>query len=64
MTPFRIWLCSVVLPGILGLAALAAIVIPGGGDLTWPRLIAGLSVYAAIHIGGATAIALTLTKRP
>lgn len=56
MTDTRFWLCAVALPGAAALAVLAAVVLPAGGDLGWPRLIAGFGAYLAVHIGGSAAV--------
>ncbi|MFD9443433.1 hypothetical protein [Streptomyces sp. NPDC060001] len=48
-------LYTMVLPGLLGISAMACIVLPfarGGHELTWPRLLTGLSALAIIQIGG------------
>lgn len=49
----RIWLYTMLLPGLLGIAALAAIVLPGpGSDLTLTRLLTGCAAMIAIQAGG------------
>ncbi|WP_406730875.1 hypothetical protein [Streptomyces sp. NBC_01794] len=49
----RVWLYGMVIPGLLGLAALAAIVLPGDGDdLTYTRLLIGCGSMIAVCIGG------------
>lgn len=49
----RIWLYGMVLPGMLGLAAMAAIVLPGDGDdLTYPRLLFGCAAMIAVCVAG------------
>lgn len=49
-------LYTMALPGLLGIGAMACIVLPfarGGHELTWPRLLAGLAALGVIQIGGA-----------
>lgn len=49
----RLMLTGMLIPGILGLAAMAAIVIPRGGhELTWPRLLTGCAALVTIQIIG------------
>lgn len=48
-------LYTMLLPGLLGIGAMACIVLPfarGGHELTWPRLLAGLAVLGVVQIGG------------
>ncbi|MEW2266880.1 hypothetical protein [Streptomyces sp. NPDC047868] len=48
-------LYTMVLPGLLGISAMACIVLPfarAGHELTYPRLFAGLAVLGIIQIGG------------
>jgi hypothetical protein len=48
-------LYTMLLPGLLGLSAMACIVLPfarGGHELAWPRLLAGLAVLGIVQIGG------------
>lgn len=48
-------LYTMILPGLLGLGAMACIVLPfarGGHELTYPRLFAGLAAMALVQIGG------------
>jgi hypothetical protein len=48
-------LYTMVLPGLLGLGAMAFIVLPfarDGHELTWPRLLAGRAAMGIIQIGG------------
>jgi hypothetical protein len=58
----RIWLYGMAIPGILGLAVMAAIVLPGdGGDLTLTRLLIGCGAMIAVqvcggYVGGRTAV--------
>lgn len=49
----RAWLYGTVIPGALGLAAMAAVVLPGDGtDLTYTRLFAGCGALIAVCIVG------------
>lgn len=49
----RVWLYGMVIPGALGLAVMAAIVLPGdGSDLTYTRLLAGCGALIAVCIAG------------
>lgn len=48
-------LYTMILPGLLGLSAMACIVLPfarGGHELTWTRLLTGLAVLGIVQIGG------------
>lgn len=48
-------LYTMLLPGLLGIGALASIVLPfarGGHELTWPRLLAGCCAMLVTQIGG------------
>lgn len=47
----RIWLYGMAIPALLGLATLAAIVLPGD-DLTYTRLLVGCGVMIAVMTGG------------
>ncbi|WP_329336116.1 hypothetical protein OG252_13170 [Streptomyces sp. NBC_01352] len=47
----RIWLYTVAFPGLLGLATMAAIVLPGD-DLTLTRLLAGCGAMIAVQVIG------------
>lgn len=52
----RIWIYGMVIPALLGLATLAAIVLPGD-DLTYTRLLVGCGVMIAVmtvagYVGG------------
>lgn len=50
----RLIVTGMLIPGILGIAAMAAIVIPRGGhDLTWPRLLAGCTALVVVQVAGA-----------
>ncbi|MCX4707083.1 hypothetical protein [Streptomyces sp. NBC_01373] len=62
MTDTRFWLYAVALPGAVALAVLAAVVIPAGDQLGWPRLIAGFGAYAAVHIGGSTLAGIRIRR--
>lgn len=57
---------GMLIPGVLGISALAAIVIPRGGhELTWPRLLSGLAAMLVVQIGGSyTAGRLSLRSQP
>lgn len=47
----RSFVLGMVIPSLLGLAAMAAIVIPRGGhELTWPRLLAGCAALVATQV--------------
>jgi hypothetical protein len=49
----RLIVTGMLIPGVLGIGAMAAIVIPRGGDeLSWPRLLAGLGALMIVQIGG------------
>ncbi|MEU4967763.1 hypothetical protein [Streptomyces smyrnaeus] len=49
----RLWLYGMVIPGVLGLVAMAAIVLPGdGGDLTYTRLLTGGGALIATCVLG------------
>lgn len=49
----RIWLYGMVIPGVLGLVAMAAIVLPGDGDnLTYTRLLTGCAALIATCTAG------------
>ncbi|WP_406418473.1 hypothetical protein [Streptomyces sp. NBC_01614] len=49
----RVWLYGMVIPGALGLAVMAAIVLPGdGSDLTYTRLLTGCGALIAVCIAG------------
>jgi hypothetical protein len=49
----RIRLYGMVIPGILGLASMAAIVLPGDGDdLTYVRLLSGCAAMIAVCVAG------------
>lgn len=53
MPMLRVWLYAMLLPGLLGIAALAAIVLPGDGDdLTLTRLLTGCGVMIAVQVIG------------
>lgn len=44
---------GMLVPGIIGLAAMAAIVLPRGGhELTWPRLLAGCATLITVQLAG------------
>lgn len=50
---FRQVLATMVVPLVLGIAGMAAVVLPRGGhELTWPRLIAGLGILGVFQVGG------------
>jgi hypothetical protein len=51
----RLFLYGMALPAMLAFATLAAIVMPNGDQLDWPRLISGFAAYLAVNIGGAAA---------
>ncbi|WP_405747793.1 hypothetical protein [Streptomyces canus] len=63
MTDTRIWLQAVALPGVVGLAVLAAVVLPAGDNLSWPRLVAVFGAYIAIHVGGSALIGIQIRRR-
>lgn len=63
MTDTRFFLYAVALPGAVALGVLAAILLPAGDQLTWPRLIAGFAAYMAVHIGGSALIGAHLRRR-
>lgn len=48
----RLWLYSTLIPAALGIAALAAVVLPGD-DLTLTRLLAGGGAMILVQCGGA-----------
>ncbi|GAA3155490.1 hypothetical protein ACFQ0X_44125 [Streptomyces rectiviolaceus] len=49
----RLFLYGMAIPGFVGLAAMAGVVLPGDGDdLSLPRLLAGGFTMMAIQIGG------------
>ncbi|MFC9497661.1 hypothetical protein [Streptomyces sp. NPDC056982] len=51
--PLRLTVYMMVIPLILGISAMAAIVLPRGGhELTWPRLLTGLATLAVVQLGG------------
>jgi hypothetical protein len=52
MTYTKLIVFGMLIPGVLGLAAMAAIVVPGGDELTWPRLAAGCAALVATQIIG------------
>jgi hypothetical protein len=53
ITVRRTIVTALVIPGILGLAAMAAIVLPRGGhELTWPRLLSGCAAMVVIQFLG------------
>lgn len=50
----RIWLYAMLIPGALGIATLAAIVLPGDGDdLSLTRLLVGAGAMILVQCGGA-----------
>ncbi|MEV6421833.1 hypothetical protein [Streptomyces sp. NPDC051662] len=50
----RLLAYGMLVPGIIGSAAMAAIVLPRGGhELTWPRLLAGCATLLTIQLAGA-----------
>lgn len=49
----RTFLYGMAIPGVLALAALAAILLPAGAHLTWARLGIGFAAYLAVNLGGA-----------
>lgn len=55
MGPRHLLWYTMILPGLLGLGAMACIVLPfarGGHELTWPRLLAGCAALGIIQIVG------------
>ena len=48
----RVWVYGMAIPGILGLAAMAAIVLPDGGNLGWARLLSGCGALIGVCIAG------------
>lgn len=49
----RVVVYGMVIPSVLGLVAMAAIVIPRGGhELSWPRLLAGCAALVVIQVVG------------
>ena len=47
----RSFMLGMVIPFLLGLAAMTAIVIPRGGhELTWPRLLSGCAALVATQV--------------
>lgn len=51
--PLRLAIYGMLIPGVIGIAAMAAIVLPRGGhELSWPRLVAGCVALLAVQIGG------------
>lgn len=49
----RVFLYGMVIPGMLGLAMLALVVLPGDGDdLTLTRLLAGCAAMIAVQVAG------------
>jgi hypothetical protein len=54
----------VVLPtGLLGIAAAAAVWVPGGGDLSWTRFLAGGAALVLVQVLGSAAIGYILGRR-
>jgi hypothetical protein len=42
---------------------LAAVVLPAGDQLGWPRLIAAFGAYLAIHVGGSALIGIRIRRK-
>lgn len=57
-------LLYVVLPaGLLGIAAAAAVWVPGGSDLSWTRFLAGGAALVVVQVLGSAAIGYVLGRR-
>lgn len=51
--PLRLAIYGMLIPGIIGIAAMAAIVLPRGGhELTLPRLLAGCAALLVVQVAG------------
>jgi hypothetical protein len=48
----RAWFYVMVIPGVLGLAAMAAIVLPYGDDLSLARLLVGCAAMIVVQVAG------------
>jgi len=48
----RIFIYGMLIPGILALSSLAAVVLPGGDDLSLTRLLLGCGAMLAIQVTG------------
>lgn len=64
MSMLRLWLYAMVVPGVLGLAAMAAIVLPHGNDLTLTRLLAGCSAMITVQVVGGAVGGWLSAKEP
>lgn len=62
----RLIVTGMLIPGVLGIGAMAAIVIPRGGhELTWPRLLTGLATMVVVQVvGGYIAGRLSVRSQP
>jgi hypothetical protein len=61
----RFFLCSILIPGVLGLAVLAAIVLPGDGDdLTLTRLLVGCGAMVVIQVSGGVVVGWLFGRHP
>ncbi|WP_330335736.1 hypothetical protein OHS33_39520 (plasmid) [Streptomyces sp. NBC_00536] len=47
---FLLWV--VLLPGLIGIAAMAAVLLPGANDLSLPRVLAGGAAMMAVQVAG------------
>ncbi|MFE9003059.1 hypothetical protein ACFYOY_13100 [Streptomyces sp. NPDC007875] len=59
-------LYTMILPGLLGVGALASIVLPfarDGHELTFPRLLAGCAAMLVIQIGGGFIAGYSIGRR-
>jgi hypothetical protein len=61
--PLRLFVTMLVIPTVLALGAMAAIVIPSGDELSWPRFIAGCAAFVVVQVGGTCIVGFRNLRR-
>ncbi|MFD9453468.1 hypothetical protein ACFWBC_10305 [Streptomyces sp. NPDC059985] len=59
----RLILLAVVLPGLVGLAVMAGVLLPTGDHLSWPRLLAGVLALVTVQAAGGWFIGYWVGRR-
>ncbi|MEU6965119.1 hypothetical protein [Streptomyces chrestomyceticus] len=59
----RVLLLAVLPAGLLGIAAAAAVWLPGGGDLSWTRLLLGCALWLVVQVGGSAVLGYLVGRR-
>jgi hypothetical protein len=59
----RLLLYAVLPAGLVGIAAAAAVWLPGGDGLSWTRLLAGGVVLLVVQVLGSAVLGYTLGRR-